>query len=68
MGIPAPWENSTVTPVDVPNRPIRVTEGRNLQSTDRDGLELSDVERDHGASHSIAQYPTLVKDEGNFFY
>ena len=64
MGIPAPWENSTVTPVDVPNRPIRVTEGRNLQSTDRDGLEL---ERDHGSSHSIVQYPTPVKDGGNFF-
>lgn len=64
MGTTAPWENS----VNVPGRPIQVTDGRDqLQPTEpRDGLEVSDVERDCGSSQPVAQYPTPVEEKGKF--
>ena len=45
-----------------------MTNGRDIQPTERDGLELSDVERDHGSSQPTAYHPTLVEDKGKVFF
>ena len=62
MGTIAPWEDS----VGAPKRPIQVTDGEGDQpTTERDGQEPSDVERDHsGSSQSAAGHPTPVEDKG----
>ena len=61
MGVTAPWENT----VDIPaRRPIQVS---NLQPTERDGLELCDVERVYGTSQPAANHPTPVEDTGMFY-
>jgi hypothetical protein len=61
MGTVAPWEDS----VGAPRRPIQVVDGEGVQPTERNGLEPSNVERDHGgSSQSAADHPTPVEDKG----